>query len=284
MSSVADGGKMSSNTLSSLTLYNGVRMPIVGFGTYRITDRQEMSRSVALAYQSGYRLFDTASFYKNEELLGRAIEEQGIDRTELFLTSKVWYTDRSYQRCIDSFERSLEALRTDYLDLYLIHWPSEENERTWMALQRLYAEGRVRAIGVSNFSIEQIEPLVRSSHMKPMVNQVELHVGLPQTELVSFCQRHGIAVCASGPLARGNVLSDPQLIQIATVCKRTPGQIALRWLYQRQVAMIPKSTDKGRIEQNIELFDFELSREQMYTLDGIRSERLFTHPEAGKNT
>lgn len=275
---------MGSDSIPSLRLYNGVRMPIVGFGTYRITDQQQMNRSVASAYQSGYRLFDTASFYRNEQQLGRAIEEQGLDRAELFLTSKVWYTDSPYQRCIDSFERSLEDLRTDYLDLYLIHWPSQENEETWMALQRLYAEGRVRAIGLSNFQIDQLEPLVRSSHMKPMVNQIEVHVGLPQTGLVSFCQHHGIAVSASGPLARGRILSDPALLQIAAVCDRSPSQIALRWLYQKQVAMIPKSTDRGRIEQNIELFDFELTREQIHTLDEIEGERLFYHPEEGSNT
>jgi diketogulonate reductase-like aldo/keto reductase len=260
----------------TVTLHNGVKMPWLGLGVWKAQDGEEVEHAVEVAIHTGYRSIDTAQIYRNETGVGRAIKRVGIDREELFLTSKVWNKAQGYDSTLEAFEKSLRRLQVDYLDLYLIHWPVKgKYKETWKALETLYREGRVRAIGVSNFQIHHLEDLMMDCEIKPAVNQVEFHPYLTQEELRSFCRKHQIQMEAWSPLMMGNVVKDETIRQIAEKYQKTPAQIVLRWDLQHQVVTIPKSVNEKRIIENSEIFDFELSEEDMNRIDQLNRNHRF---------
>lgn len=264
-----------------VTLHNGVQMPYVGLGVYKVEEGQQAENTVKAALELGYRSIDTAAFYQNEEGVGRAIAASGIDRSDIFVTTKVWNSDQGYDNTLRAFESSMEKLNLDYLDLYLIHWPVQGKYKdTWRAMEKLYKEGRVKAVGVSNFTIHHLEDLANQSELKPVVNQVELHPRLSQPELREYCKQKEIAVEAWSPIARGRVLADPILQEIADKHNKSAAQVVLRWHLQNDVVIIPKSVNPSRLKENIDLFDFELSAEEMKTVNSMnRNERFGPDPD-----
>ncbi|WP_093231018.1 aldo/keto reductase [Thermoflavimicrobium dichotomicum] len=256
-------------------------MPWLGLGTYKVKEENEVKQAVKTALELGYRSIDTAALYQNEESVGKAMKESGIPREEIFLTTKVWNTDQGYEETLRAFEESRKKLDVDYIDLYLIHWPVKEKfPETWRALEKLYRDGWVRAIGVSNFLIHHLEDLKAVSEMKPMVNQVEFHPLLTQKELLSYCRNEGIQLEAWSPLMRGNQLDHPTLVELAAKYQKTPAQIILRWDLQHQVVTIPKSVRPERIAENADIFDFELAPEDMEKIDQMNQDHRFgQHPD-----
>jgi diketogulonate reductase-like aldo/keto reductase len=263
------------------TLHNGVKMPWFGLGVFKVKEGSEVINSVKAAIKNGYKSIDTAAIYQNEEGVGQAIKESGVPRDELFLTSKVWNSDQGYESTLQAYETSLQKLGTDYLDLYLIHWPGKNKyKETWKALEKLYKDGRVRAIGVSNFKVHHLEDLLSEAEIKPMVNQVEYHPHLTQKELLAFCQKEGIQMEAWSPLKQGQLLSDPTINEIGEKYSKTPAQVILRWDLQNKVVTIPKSIKEHRIIENANIFDFELSAEDMKKIDGLnKNERVGADPD-----
>lgn len=265
---------------TSVTLNNGVNMPIFGFGTFKVEDGQQVIDSVKYALQFGYRHIDAASVYDNEEGVGQGIKESGIPREEIFLTSKVWNSDQGYEKTLAAFETSLKKLGTDYLDLYLIHWPKSLNKETWKALETLYKQGRVRAIGVSNFKEHHLDELLQTAEIKPMVNQVEYHPRMMQSSLSDYCKKHQIQLEAWGPLMQGQVFDIEILQQLAQKYNKTVAQIVLRWDIQNGVVTIPKSIKPHRIESNANIFDFEISAEDMELINALnKEERIGPDPD-----
>lgn len=265
---------MIKNLQSTTTLNNGVKMPWFGIGVFKVEEGPELIHAVKFAIKHGYRSIDTASIYGNEEGVGQAILDgikgTGISREELFVTSKVWNADLGYESTIAAYETSLKKLGLDYLDLYLIHWPVEGRyKEAWRALETLYKEGKVKAIGVSNFQIHHLKDLMQEAEIKPMVNQVEYHPRLTQKELLAFCQAQGIQLEAWSPLMQGQLLNNPDLLEIANKYNKSIAQIILRWDLQNGVVTIPKSTKEHRIIENSTVFDFELSKEDMDRIDGL---------------
>ncbi len=273
---------MSLTITSTVELSNGVKMPLLGFGTFKITDERQVVESVLTALEVGYRLIDTASFYDNEAAVGRAIRESGIPRDQLFVTTKCWNDEQGYPDARDAFERSCERLDIGVIDLYLIHWPlASKHAGTWRAFQELYAEGRMRAIGVSNFMPEHLEQLAEVAEIPPTVDQVEFHPRMQVPELVEHCQRHGIALQAWAPLMRGAIGGEAEIARIAAAHDRTPAQVTLRWLLQRGIATIPKSVHRERIIENAAIFDFELTAEECARIDGLDTGvRTGRHPDS----
>jgi methylglyoxal/glyoxal reductase len=256
------------------TLHNGVKMPWFGLGVYLSEEGQEVINAVIAAIKAGYRSIDTAAFYKNEEGVGQAIKECGVPREELFITTKVWNTDQGYESTLSAFNESLKKLNLDYIDLYLIHWPVKEKyKETWKALETLYKEGKVRAIGVCNFQIHHLEDLLADAEIAPMVNQVEYHPRLTQKELLAYCQEHNIQLEAWSPLGRGKMLDEPALQELAAKYRKTVAQIILRWDLQAGVVTIPKSVKEQRIIENADIFDFELSKADMDTIDSLNRDQ-----------
>jgi diketogulonate reductase-like aldo/keto reductase len=251
--------------MNNVVLNNGVEMPILGFGVYQITDAEECERSVYEALQTGYRLIDTASAYMNEEAVGRAIKRSGVAREEVFVTTKLWVSDASYESAKQAFERSLQRLQLDYLDLYLIHQPYGNVYGSWRAMEELYLEGRVRAIGVSNFHPDRLMDLIVHNEVVPAVNQIETHPFHQQVEAQQFMLENNVQIESWGPFAEGrnNIFSNDLLLSVAGKYNKTVAQIILRWLTQREVVVIPKSVRKERIVENFRIFDFELSPEDM---------------------
>ena len=250
-------------------LSNGVDVPILGFGTARIENGSQTFESVSYALEVGYRHIDTAKLYKNEESVGEAINKSGINREEIFLTTKVWDSDRGYDNTLKAFETSLKKLNTDYIDLYLIHWPKDLNVETWRALERLYKENKVRAIGVSNFKEHHLEKIFKNCEITPMINQVEFHPELTQPELHEFCKSKNIVLEAWSPLMRGKIFSIDLLRELSEIYNKTIPQIVLRWNIQLGVVTIPKSVTKERIRENFNVFDFELSKEHMEKISSL---------------
>lgn len=269
---------MTANSLKdTAALSNGVQMPWLGLGVFKVEDGSEVVDAVRTAIINGYRSIDTAAIYGNEQGVGQGIREGleavGIGRQELFVTSKVWNSDLGYESTIAAYEESLSKLGLDYLDLYLIHWPVEgKYKEAWRALETLYQQGKVRAIGVSNFQIHHLEDLMNDAAIKPMVNQVEYHPRLTQKELHKFCKGHGIQLEAWSPLMQGQLLEQKELQELAAKYNKSAAQIILRWDLQNGVVTIPKSTKAHRIIENSSVFDFELSAEEMRRIDSLNQD------------
>ncbi|TLS49692.1 aldo/keto reductase [Paenibacillus antri] len=258
------------------TLNNGVKMPWLGLGVWRVEEGSQVEQSVAAAIANGYRSIDTAAVYGNEAGVGKAVRESGVKREELFITTKVWNADQGFDSTLRAHEASLEKLGLDYVDLYLVHWPVKGKYReTWKALVKLYEEKRVRAIGVSNHHIHHLDDIINDTGVVPAVNQVEYHPLLSQVELLSYCKSKGIQMEAWSPLMQGNNLDHPTLKELATKHGKSTAQIVLRWDLQHGVVTIPKSTKEARIKENADVFDFELSAEDMGKIDAMNENRRF---------
>lgn len=277
-------------TLTSLTaplkLSNGVEIPGLGYGTYK-SSVDEVTQAVLEALKAGYRHIDTAAYYQNQTGIGKAIAQCGLPREELFITSKVWNTDRGYDQTMAAFNKALDELGLDYLDLYLIHWPANRkqfgnqarviNADTWRALEYLYQAGKVRAIGVSNFMPNHLQELMADSQIMPMVDQIEFHPGWPQEATLRFCQRHDILVEAWRPLGTAEALNNTLIQAIADKYDKTTAQVCLRWSIQQGLLPLPKSVHPDRIQANTEIFDFSLTDDEMDTISSIRFFDTSTH-------
>jgi methylglyoxal/glyoxal reductase len=268
------GGREKMNLQDTTTLHNGVEMPWFGLGVFKVEEGPELVNAVKVAIKHGYRSIDTAAIYENEEGVGQGIreglKEAGISREDLFVTSKVWNADLGYESAIAAYEESLKKLGLEYLDLYLIHWPVEgKYKEAWRALETLYKQGKVKAIGVSNFQIHHLKDLMEDAEVKPMVNQVECHPRLTQKEVQAFCKEQGIQLEAWSPLMQGELLDNDILQAIATKHGKSVAQVILRWDLQNGIVTIPKSTKEHRIVENSTVFDFELTEEEMIQIDGL---------------
>ncbi len=264
------------NNNNCFTLYNGVTIPCIGYGTYKAADTNSCD-IIATAAKAGYRFFDTASFYGTETFLAEALKQVGLPRNEVFITSKVWKAEMGYNETLEAFERTLKNLDTDYLDLYLIHWPRYTLDGewkqtciyTWKAMEELYEAGRVRAIGLSNFLPHHMDVILDNCNIKPMVNQLEVHPGYTQEAAIRYCQERDILVQAWSPLGRQRVLEEPLLIELAAKYDVTPAQICLRFLLQRGINPIPKASSMERMRNNMDIFDFSITTEDMHRLNTL---------------
>lgn len=268
---------MQQMTVPELTLGNGLRIPQLGFGVWQVP-QEEVVAAVSTALETGYRSIDTAAAYGNEEGVGEALRRSGLARGELFVTTKLANPDQGYDATLRAFEASLGRLNLDTVDLYLVHWPMPRRNLyvpTWKALERLYAEGRVRAIGVSNFQRPHLERVMEEGGITPMVNQIELHPLLTQADMRSFDAKHGIVTEAWSPLGQGKLLGHPTVVAVAEEHGRTPAQVLLRWHIQLGNVVIPKSVTPERIRSNFQVFDFELSRAEMDRISGLNTDSRF---------
>lgn len=250
-------------------LSNGIKIPSIGFGTYKSGDNNETAEIVKYALECGYRQIDTASFYGNEVGIGNAIKESKVKREDIFLVTKLWNDDHGYDNTIEAFNKSLNNLQVDYIDLYLIHWPNKLNAETWRAFEHLYETGKVKAIGVCNFKVEHLEELKKTAKIMPMVNQVEIHPFSTKNNIINYCKDNNIKVVAWSPISRGRVLSNDLMIDLSQKYKKSIVQIVLRWHMQKGVIPIPKSSNENRIKENIDIFDFEISSEDMKAIDSL---------------
>lgn len=259
------------NNISDLNeLNNGVKMPWLGLGVWQINDGTEVEKIVDFAVENGYRSIDTAAIYRNEKGVGAAVKKCGVPREDLFITSKVWNSNQGYEATLKAFSESLRKLQTDYLDLYLIHWPvSNKFNDTWKALEKLYEEKLIRVIGVSNFMMPHLEKLFTTANIVPAVNQIEFHPFLTQPELIEYCKKHLIQVEAWSPLMQGNFLSIYEIIMLAEKYNKTPAQILLRWDLQNEVITIPKTENYNRIVENSKIFDFNLTDDDVELLNSL---------------
>lgn len=248
-------------------LSNGVKMPSIGFGTYKSGNDEETAKIVKYALEIGYMQIDTASFYGNEVGIGNGIKESGINREDIFLVTKLWNDDHGYDKTIEAFNKSLEKLQVKYIDLYLVHWPNKLNSETWKAFEYLYRTGKVKAIGVCNFKIGHLEELKKTAEIMPMVNQIEIHPQSSKNDMLSYCEENNIQLVAWSPIMRGKLFSNKLMIDLSEKYKKTIAQIILRWHVQRGIIPIPKSSNEERIKENLSIFDFELSNDDMKTID-----------------
>ena len=270
------------------TLSNGIQIPCLGFGTYNAKGGDNLAIN-RMAIEAGYRYFDTASLYETERVLGQAVRESGIARKDFFIVSKLWIDERWYQEAKDAFERSLERLRMDYLDLYLIHWPrgkegdtdwKEKDLDTWRALEELYKSGRVRGIGLSNFLPHHVDPILKNCHVTPVVDQLEIHPGYTQEAAVRYCSENDIRVQAWSPLGRSAMLEHPVLKSFADKYEKSVAQICLRFLLQKGIIPLVKSSSMERMKQNQDIFDFEISWEDMSVINNMpQNTWLGEHPD-----
>ncbi|MFL6142649.1 MAG: aldo/keto reductase [Labedaea sp.] len=262
-------------TVATVTLNDGAVMPQLGLGVWQVPN-ELTAATVRTALDAGYRSIDTAALYRNESGVGDAVAESDIPRTELFVTTKLWNTDQGYDNALRAFDDSLRRLRLDYVDLYLIHWPTPSQPRyveTWRAFEKLRADGRARSIGVSNFHISHLRRLLDEADVVPAVNQIELHPNLPQERLRAFHAEHGIATEAWSPLARGKLLRDRSIAGLAQKYGKTPAQIVLRWHLELGIVVIPKSATPSRIRENIDVFDFELAPDDLAAIGDLNNGR-----------
>lgn len=250
-------------------LSNGVKMPSIGFGTYKAGSDEETAKIIKYALKIGYRQIDTASFYGNEVGIGNGIKESGINREDIFLVTKLWNDDHGYDKTIEAFNKSLERLQVDYIDLYLIHWPNKLNSETWKAFEHLYKTGKVKSIGVCNFKIGHLEELKKTAEIMPMVNQVEIHPQSSKNDMLRYCEENNIQLVAWSPIMRGKLFSNELILGLAEKYKKTIAQIILRWHVQRGIIPIPKSSNEGRIKENLSIFDFKLSNDDMSIIDSL---------------
>ncbi|SEW42031.1 aldo/keto reductase [Chitinophaga arvensicola] len=265
----------------TVQLANGVQMPYFGLGVFKTKEGQEVIDSVTYALDAGYRHIDTAAIYGNEEGVGIAIEKNATARKDIFLTTKVWNADQGYDSTLKAFDTSLAKLKTDYLDLYLIHWPVKgKYKETWRALEKLYADGRVKAIGVSNFLQHHLEDLFQSANVIPMVDQLEFHPYLVQQPLLDFCRQNNVQYEAWSPLMQGKAFDVPLLKELAAKYNVSVAQLVLRWDLQKEVVTIPKSIKQDRVISNAQLFNFEISKEDVQKIDALdRGERVGPDPD-----
>ena len=273
------------NAIPSVELNNGVTMPQFGLGVWQMNEGDEVEEAVLAALKAGYRLIDTAAVYGNEEGVGEAIRKSGVPREEIFVTTKLWNSDQGKDSVRQAFDKSLERLGLDYVDLYLIHWPVPAKGlyvETWKEMEKIYADGKARAIGVSNFHPEHLNALLAEAEVVPAVNQIELHPRFPQQILRDYCADKNIHVESWSPIggSRGSLLEDPILKRIGNKYGKTPAQVVIRWHIQHGLIVIPKSANPDRIRQNVDIFDFELSDEDMTEIDGLdRAERQGPNPD-----
>ncbi len=267
--------------MQNIKLNNGVEMPLLGFGVYQVTDAVECERGVYEAIHNGYCLIDTAAAYMNEEAVGKAIKRSGAERGELFITTKLWIQDAGYENTKKAFEKSLKRLQLDYLDLYLIHQPFGDIYGSWRAMEDLYREGRIKAIGVSNFQPDRLMDLIIHNKVTPAVNQIETHPFNQQIETQKFLQENNVQIESWGPFAEGknNIFQNELLLSLAGKYNKSVAQIILRWLTQRRVVVIPKSVRKERIIENFNIFDFELSSEDLDAIVSLNTKKslFFDH-------
>ena len=267
--------------MHKVTLNNGVEIPVLGFGVFQIPDPQECERSVVDAIETGYRLIDTAEAYQNELAVGKAVKRSGVPRKELFITTKVWIQSNGYEGTRRAFERSLKQLQLDYLDLYLMHQPLGDVYGSWRAMEELYAEGRIRAIGVSNFQPDRLIDLIVHNQVVPVINQIETHPFQQQIETQKFLEENNVQLQSWGPFAEGknNLFTNELLSSIGQKYNKSVAQVVLRWLAQRGVVAIPKSVRKERIEENFNIFDFELSADDMGAISTLhqKTSLFFDH-------
>lgn len=266
-----------------LTLNNGVEMPKLGLGVFRVTDLQEAEQTVVHAIEAGYRLIDTAAAYGNEEAVGRAIQQSDVAREELFITSKLWLTDNSYEGAKRGLERSLKKLNLDYIDLYLIHQPIGDVYGAWRYLEEAYQEGKIRAIGVDNFTQQKLVEFIKFNEVKPAINMVEANVFHQRVEDHNLMKEYDVQMEAWAPFANGgnNVFELPELIKLSEKYNKSVAQIILRWFMQRDIIAIPKTVNVKRMQENIDIFDFELSAEDMDLIATLNSGEGFKLPEDG---
>lgn len=261
---------------------NGEKIPQEGLGVFLMKDKDQFMKAIKWAINAGYRHFDTAAFYGNEGWLGQALKESGLKREDFFITSKVWNSDHGYDKTKAAFEKSLKKLDMDYLDLYLIHWPADHYIESWQAMEELYKAGKIKSIGVSNFKEHHIEDLMAHTEVKPVIDQVETHPYFQQKELVKFLHDHEIAHEAWSPMGRGSdgIFEDTVLKDIAAKHHKTIAQVILRWHLQRQTVIIPKSVHEDRIKENIDLYDFELTNEDMNRIAALDTgKRIYRDPD-----
>ena len=264
--------------MNQVNLRNGLSIPQIGLGTWQITDREKVREIIGAAYDNGYRLIDTAAAYTNEMAIGKAIQTLELNRDELLLSDKVWNTCRGYDAVRDACFKSMKKLKTSYLDLYLVHWPAspklypdwkEINADTWRGMESLYKEGVVKAIGVCNFKVHHLEALKETAEIMPFINQVECHPGMIQDELRDYCDANQIAIEASSPLGNGQILQNELLQNIAKEKGKTSAQICMRWGIQKGMVLLPKTSNVERLSQNMDVFDFELTADEMKEIDNI---------------
>ncbi|MFP3598835.1 aldo/keto reductase [Chryseobacterium sp. SIMBA_029] len=263
-------------------LNNGIDIPALGFGVWQIEDQKVCEDTVVKAIQTGYRMIDTAAIYQNEVGVGKAIQNSGVNRDDLFITSKVWVQDSGYEKTKAAFQKTLDRLQLDYLDMYLIHWPYGDFLGSWKAMEELYHEGKIKAIGVCNFPVEKLEELKANSTVSPVINQIELHPVFQQKELQVYNREHNIITQPWSPLGNGNeeLLNNTALKAIAEKYHKTVPQVILRWHLQEGFVVIPKSVTPSRIEENFNVFDFELSEDEMNTVRSLDTgKRLFFDPK-----
>ncbi|AZA82566.1 aldo/keto reductase [Chryseobacterium lactis] len=265
-----------------VTLNNGIDIPALGFGVWQMENLKECEEAVVKAIQTGYRMIDTAAIYQNETAVGAAVKNSGVDRDELFITSKVWVQDHGYEKTKSAFQRTLDRLQMDYLDMYLVHWPYGDFLGTWKALEELNQEGKIKAIGVCNFTIEKLEELKANSKVLPVINQIELHPVFQQKELQVYDRENNIVTQPWSPLGNGNanLLANDSLKAIAEKYGKTVAQVILRWHLQEGFVVIPKSVTPSRIEENFNVFDFELTEDEMNAVRSLDTgKRLFFDPK-----
>lgn len=259
-------------------LNNGIEIPSIAFGTWKFLDNEETSQIINNAITNGYRYIDTASAYGNEASIGRGIKQSGIDRQSIVIGGKLWNDDRGYEKTIKACYKTIETLNCEYLDVYLIHWPAskavydnwkEINNETWKAMEYLYESGLVKAIGVCNFKVNQLESLIEKAKIKPMINQVEFHPGVMQKEILEFCKRNSILVEAWSPLGSGKLIKKEQLKEIASKYNKDVAQICIKWCIQNGTLPIPKTSDTDRMKSNLNVFDFTISKEDMEYLNNL---------------
>jgi diketogulonate reductase-like aldo/keto reductase len=269
------------NRTTTVMLNDGVEIPQLGFGVFNVAPGSQVERAVTTALAAGYRHIDTATIYRNEEGVGRAVAASGLDRANVFITTKLWNNAQGYESTLNALDSSLELLGMDYVDLYLVHWPKPDLTRdTWQAMEELHAAGKTRAIGVSNFLPHHLDLLLEVATVPPAINQIEFHPNLQSPALVDYCQDRGIVLEAWSPLKRGRVLDDPELQTIAAAHGVTTAQVVLRWMLQRGIVTIPKSVTPARIAANADLYGFSLSDSDIAAVDALdRDERIGPHPD-----
>ncbi len=274
-------------TQKIIEFYNGNSIPALGLGTFRVENNDECREAVKHAIISGYRHIDTAQTYHNEEKVGQGIKEgleaAGLNREDLFITTKLWMTDYGRENVQSAYEASLKRLGLDYVDLYLIHWPGHDKDpitETWKAMENLYNEGKIKNIGVSNFHVHHLEELLQEASIKPVINQIECHPYLTQKELRAYLEAQKIVAQSWSPLMNGQILEDEVVKEIANELGKTPAQVIIRWNIDENIVVIPKSVTPSRIEENLNVFDFELSEDQLSRLNALnKDERIGPDPE-----